>query len=106
MKKCAKEARRDNNSLCVFTPKSLCKNWDGKMIYKTKQFCNISIKQSLLYPTCWLCLSFLHMIMFFLLIFYLLHFGNILLALEEKPIYHDLKNTGLNVSLADSNLLD
>ncbi len=128
MKECAKEAKKANNFFNIFTPKSLYEKWDGKMIRKTKLFCDISIKQSKSYPMYWLMkymfkssesknlffINFLFMPLWKRFtsngrkannIVKLFVNTGIKLSHSTPIMYNDLKDTGLNISKADNQLL-
>lgn len=128
MKKCAKEAKRAHNPLCIFMPSQLYEGWNGKMINRTKLFCETSIKQSKVYPRYWLMKymfkSYKGKNIFFTKFFVMPFWKtftrngrrakriiNLFVDVGAKlshstPImYNDLKNTGLKVSKADGDLL-
>lgn len=54
MIECSKEAKKSLNPFCIFTPRDMYKNWNWKMIKNTKLLCDISIKESRVYPLYWL----------------------------------------------------
>ena len=128
MKKYLKNAKRAHNPFYLFVPKSLYLGWDAKKIERTLLFCDISIKESNFYPKYWLmkymfkqCMS---KNMYFSKYFFLpikLRFTaqgrkanrivNMFIDIGTKlshntPImYNDLKESGVQVSQANDELL-
>jgi len=128
MLKCAKEAKQAHNPLNIFVPKSLYKNWNKEMSEETIKNCVNSSYLASSYPTYWLMKymykSFLSKNEEFNKYFvvpiwkYLTKDGRKAKRIVEYfidtgvrfshsiPImYSDIKNSGLNVHLADAELL-
>lgn len=120
MKKCAKEAKSAHNPLCIFMPKNLYEGWNGKTIHKTQLFCDISINQASVYPQYWLLKYMFKSHKSKSMLFWksfssdgrkanriIKSFINIGTRFSHGiPImYHDLKDTGLNISEAGGELL-
>jgi len=127
--KCAKEARRAHNPLCIFIPKSLYSNWNGEMITDTLKNCKASSKIITQYPIQWLMkymfkelntekeyLSRYVLLPFWKrfskngrkahkIIKYFINTGE-QMSHDSPIMFNDLKDSGLKVELADGELLE